>query len=89
MPLMLNGAPVWFISIQKNFNKTLYIRVQLVMNIKIAKAYFTTSNDALYILTGNAPVELKNEEAELLRTGKTNYWTTKQSIKIGHTRLTQ
>jgi len=33
------------------------------MNIKIPKAYCTTSNDALYILTGNAPAELKTEEA--------------------------
>ena len=33
------------------------------MNIKIAKAYYTTSNDALCILTCNAPVELKTEEA--------------------------
>ena len=33
------------------------------MNIKIAKAYCTTSNDALYILTGNTPIELKTEEA--------------------------
>jgi hypothetical protein len=33
------------------------------MNIKIAKAYRTTSSDALCILTGNAPVELKAEEA--------------------------
>ena len=33
------------------------------MNIKTAKANCTTSNDAFYILTGNAPVELKTEEA--------------------------
>jgi len=33
------------------------------MNIKIAKAYRTTSKDALCILTGNASIELKAEEA--------------------------
>jgi ribonuclease HI len=33
------------------------------MNIKIAKAYCTTPNDALCILTGNAPVEINAEEA--------------------------
>jgi len=48
---------------EKNCNRTLYSRVQRLMNIKIAKAYRTTSNDALCILTGNAPVELKTEEA--------------------------
>ena len=33
------------------------------MNIKIAKAYRTTSNDALCILTGNVPVDIKSEGA--------------------------
>ena len=42
---------------EKNCNWNLYIK------IKIDKAYRTTSNDALCILTGNAPVELKTEEA--------------------------
>jgi len=63
LPLLLYGAPVWVRAMEKNCNRTLYSRVQGVMNIKIAKAYCTTSNDALYILTGNAPVELKTEEA--------------------------
>jgi len=47
----------------KNCNRTLYSRVQRLVNIKIAKAYRTTSNDALCILTGKAPVELKTEKA--------------------------
>jgi len=63
LPLMLYGAPVWVRAMGKNCNRTLYSRVQRVMNIKITKAHCTTSNDALYILTGNAPVELKTEEA--------------------------
>ena len=61
--LMLYGAPVWIRAMEKNCNRTLYRRVQWLMNIKIAKAYRTTSNDALCILTGNAPVEIKAEEA--------------------------
>ena len=56
LPLMLFGAPVWVRAMEKNCNRTLYSRVQWLMNIKIAKAYCTTSNDALCILTGNAPV---------------------------------
>ena len=32
------------------------------MNIKIAKAYRTISNDALCILTGNTPIVIKAEE---------------------------
>jgi len=63
LPIMLYGAPVWVRAIENNCNRTLYSRVQRLVNIKIAKAYSTTSNDALCILTGNAPVELKTEEA--------------------------
>jgi hypothetical protein len=33
------------------------------MNIQIAKAYRTASSNALCILTGNAPVQLKAEES--------------------------
>ena len=60
---MLYGAPVWVRAMEKNCNRTLYSRVQRLMNIKIAKAYRTTSNDALCILPGNTPLELKTEKA--------------------------
>jgi len=63
LPILLYGAPVWVRVMEKTCNRTLYSRVQRLMNIKKAKAYRTTSNDALCILTGNAPVELKTEEA--------------------------
>jgi hypothetical protein len=33
------------------------------MNIKIAKAYRTTSNEALCTLTGITPIEIKAEES--------------------------
>ena len=46
----------------KNCNRTLYSRVQRLVNIKIAKPYCTTSNDAICILTVKAPVKLKTEE---------------------------
>jgi len=42
------------------------IRVQGIINIKIAKAYRTTSNEALCVLTGMTPIAIKIEEmAEL------------------------
>jgi len=90
---MLYGAPVWVRAMEKNCNRTLYSRVQRLMNIKIAKAYCTTSNDALCILTDNAPVEIKTEEAaniyRITKDSKTNYWPTKRTIKFGLTRPTQ
>ena len=48
---------------EKYYNRTLYSRVQPLMNIRLAKDYCTNSNDTLCILTGNALVELKTEEA--------------------------
>jgi hypothetical protein len=56
---------------EKNYNTTLYTRVQRLINTKIAKAYRTTSNEALCILTGNAPIIIKAEEAaNIYRTTK-------------------
>jgi hypothetical protein len=56
LPLMLYGAPIWIGAMGKKCNNILYNRVQRLMNIKIAKAYRTTSNEALCILTGTTPI---------------------------------
>jgi len=61
--LMLYGAPIWIGAMGKKCNKILYSRVQRLMNIKIAKAYRATSNEALCILTETTPIEIKAEEA--------------------------
>jgi hypothetical protein len=45
------------------YNRLKYIRVQRLMNIKIAKALRTTSSEALCILTGMTPIIIKTEEA--------------------------
>ena len=63
LPLMLYDAPVWGRTMENYCNRTLYSRVQRLTNIAIAKACRTTYSDALCMLTGNAPVELKAEEA--------------------------
>jgi len=46
--------------------KSKLIRVQRLINIKIAKAYRTVSNEALCILTVMTPVAIKIEEAAQL-----------------------
>jgi hypothetical protein len=66
LPLLLYGAPVWI----KARDKACY-RLQLdsfkrPINIKIAKAYRTVSNEALCILTGLTPIAIKTEEAATL-----------------------
>jgi hypothetical protein len=50
----------------KKCNKILYSRVQRLINIKIANAYQTTSGEALSVLTGITPIEIKVEETDRL-----------------------
>jgi hypothetical protein len=44
LPIMLYGAPVWIDALKKECNKTVYKRLQRLINIKIAKDFRTTSN---------------------------------------------
>ena len=71
LPLLLYGAPVWAEAMK--FNRLKYIREQRLMNITIAKAFRTTSSEALCILAGMTPVIIRTEEAAkqyTLRKGK-------------------
>jgi hypothetical protein len=55
------------------YNRLKYIRVQRLINIKIAKAFRTTSSEALCILAGTTPVIIRTEKAAeqyFLRKGK-------------------
>jgi len=45
--------------------KARLLRVQWLINIKMAKAYRTVSNEALCLLTGMMPIGIKIEEAQL------------------------
>jgi ribonuclease HI len=63
LPLILYGAPVWRKAIDKACYRLKLIRVQRLINIKIAKAYRTVSNEALCILSGMTPIVIKIEEA--------------------------
>jgi hypothetical protein len=42
LPLLLYGALVWIEALEKESNKTVYNRVQRLINIKIPKAFQTT-----------------------------------------------
>ena len=53
----------------KRYRDTI-IRVQRIINIKIAKEYRTVSNEALCVLTGLTPIAIKIEEMARLRTQK-------------------
>ena len=55
------------------YNRIKYVRVKRIMNIKIAKAFRTTSSEALCVLVGTTPIIIRTEEAVkqyFLRNGK-------------------
>ena len=66
LPLLLYGAPVWenIMNIKAYRNKL--TRVQRLILIKIAKSYRTVSNEALCVLTGQTPIDIKIEESASL-----------------------
>ena len=66
LPQMLYAAPVWIESINKECNRAKYIRVQRLISLRIAKAYRTISQEALCILTGLTPINIKAEEVATL-----------------------
>ena len=62
LPLMLYGTPVWKGVVNSSCYKVKLVRIQRLINIKIAKAYRTVSKEALYIITGLMPINFKIEE---------------------------
>jgi hypothetical protein len=56
LPLLTYGAPVWIDVMKYEYNRQKYIRVQRLINIRLAKAYQTTSSKALCILMGMTPI---------------------------------
>jgi len=53
---------VWKRVLDNTCYKAKIIRIQRLINIKIAKAYHTVSNDALCVIMGIIPLNIKIEE---------------------------
>jgi ribonuclease HI len=66
LPLMTYGAAVWKDALNTATSKARLTRIQRLMNIKIAKAYRTVSNDALCVITGLTPIHIKIQEIAYL-----------------------
>ena len=62
LPLLLYGTPIWVKAMTLKSYKDKIIRVQRIINIKIAKAYRTVANEARCVLTGLAPIAINVEE---------------------------
>ena len=56
LPLILYGAPVWKSVLDKACYKAKIIRIQRLINIRIAMACCTVSNEALCVITGLIPI---------------------------------
>jgi hypothetical protein len=68
LPLLLYGAPVWIEAMKYEYNRLKYISVQRLMNIRIAKAFHTTSNEAPCFLAGKTPLFLLKLKRQLNNT---------------------
>ena len=66
LSLLIYGAPVWIRAMEKVKYKNKVTRGQRLINIKMAKAYRTVSNEALCVVTGMTPLHVKIEEAARL-----------------------
>jgi len=62
LPLLLYGAPVWKSVLNRSCYKAKLNRIQRLINLKIAKAYRTVSNEALCVINGIIPIHIKIEE---------------------------
>ena len=58
---MLYGAPVWKNVLNRFCYKAKLNRIQKLINLRIAKAYRTVSNEALCVINGITPIHIKIE----------------------------
>jgi hypothetical protein len=70
IPLLLYGAPVSIEVLMYEFNSRKYISVQRLMNLLIAKAYRTTSSEALCVLAGTTPIIMLKKQPSATTSGK-------------------
>jgi len=77
LPILSYGAPVWIEGLKRKHNATKFKRVQRLINIKIARAYHTTSHEALCVLTGITPILIE------LRSQAKIYYNTRGNTQIG------
>jgi len=74
---MLYGTPAWKSVLKRHCYKAKIIRIQRLINLKMAKAYLTVSNEALCIINDITPINIKIEEIgklyEITKGGGTQY----------------
>ena len=58
LTLLLYGAPVWKSMLNRFCYEAKPIRIQRLINLRIAKAYHTVSNEALCVINGIIPINI-------------------------------
>jgi len=76
LPILSKGAPIWIEYLKRKHNVAKLKRVQRLINIKIARAYRTTSHEALCVLTGITPIQME------LRSQAKVYYITRGNAQI-------
>ncbi len=71
LPAITYGAPVWASKVSIEYNTRRLKTVQRLCMLRIARAYRTTSHEALWAITGNLPITLRIEQIA------SNYWLNK------------
>lgn len=59
LPVLSYGIPVWIQALNANHNVRRLKRVQRLINIKITKAFRTTSHEALCVIAGSTPIDIE------------------------------
>jgi len=62
LPLLLYRAPVWKSVLNRFCYKAKLIRIQRLINLRIAKPYRKVLNEALCVINGTIPINIKIEE---------------------------
>jgi hypothetical protein len=66
LPLLLYGASIWINILNKYCYVRKLTRVQRLIHIRTAKSYRTVSNEALCMITGLTPIDIKIKESAQL-----------------------
>ena len=61
--MLLYGAQVWKGVLNSSCYKDKLVRIHRLINIKIARAYRSVLNEAVCVITGLMPINIKIEEA--------------------------
>jgi hypothetical protein len=72
LPLLQYGAPIWIKALEKASYKIKLIRVQRLINIRIAKSFRTVSSEALCIINDLTPDIKLEEDAQLFQITRRN-----------------